>query len=794
MATLTLHPPDGASVVVELQHDVVTLGRNPDNRIVISSSYISGYHARFNRVKGTDAYEITDLQSHNGTRINGSRIETQRLCHGDMIQLGPALLARFEQTPAAVAEVAELRAAHHTAAPASQAAPEVKASVTYNGSGHGGRTGTPVAEASLLAEQRDELEQLKGEAKKRRNELRVGEAQLKEVRTERDTLLEAIAEAHREQAKVRDAAFAQDGVLRSGREIQAELESGIRQLKETQEREREALQKLRAEWVEYAAKHQEIQINLEAARRDCLTIAGQAEQQREAQDTMARKVAARREEVMHLDKEAKALSEEQDLLQAAQAGRTRLGAAAKAAKEELRGLETRLTKARLDEQTVSTELTQGRADLAALQKMVTVQRETQKTMESAMAELRDQAAASEARAAAAQTGQGQTAAELESTRQALVTAEKQLGQQQALVKEAARQLEALRGEAQQAGELLESRQQELGSAAEALGKLELEAQALRRSLAAGLAERDQTVAALRDQQAEREALSGQLETARTEMVRLTRELETRRTELKELGKTLGAMGQDPAAVVAAFDKTRLAHEALVREMLEKQADLKALDQAALTQGRELAAAQEQLRAVTAQWQARHEELRNFDLKIAQAKPQLAAVQHELAIRAKEQEAFQTVEARKAAVLEEVRQLETRHAALQTSHARLETACQELSGTWQQIAEAGARLSQLNQAIGEAEAAATLQQQELDRKLSEKESRLKELEIQAAEHRRQIAEPLPVPPAPAPATGPDATTPAETSWNPTEPAGSIEDELIRLGFRVQPVKKNPGKAK
>ena len=649
MATLTLHPPDGASVVVELQHDVVTLGRNPDNRIVISSSYISGYHARFNRVKGTDAYEITDLQSHNGTRINGNRIETQLLCHGDMIQLGPALLARFEQEPQAVAEMPGSRAAH--------AAPEVKASVTYNGSGHGGRTGPPVAEASLLAEQRDELEQLKVEAKKRRNELRVGEAQLKEVRTERDTLLEAIAEAHREQAKVRDAAFAQDGVLRSGRETQTGLESGIRQLKETQERERLALQKLRAEWAEYAAKHQEIQINLEAARRDCLTIAGQAEQQREAQDTMARKVAARREEEMHLDKEAKALSEEQDLLQAAQAERAKLGAASKTAEEELRGLEASLTRIREEEHKVSGELARGRADLAALQKTITLHRETQKTLESAMAELRDQAVASEAQAEAAQTGLGETAAELESTQQVLVTAEKQLGQQQALLQQASHQLEALQ-------------------------------------------------------------------------------------------------------------------------------------QAALAQNRELAAAQDKLQSVTAQWQARHEELRNFDLKIAQAKPQLAAAQHELATRAKEQEAFQAVEARKAAMLEEVRQLEARHAALQTSHARLEAACQDLAGTRQQILEAGAQLSQLNQAIGEAEAAATLPQLALDRKLAEGESRLKEWEALAAEHCRQIAQPPPLPAGP----GPDAAKPEETSVNPTEPAASIEEELIRLGFRVQPVKKHSGNAK
>ena len=771
---------------MELQHDVVTLGRNPDNRIVISSSYISGYHARFNRVKGTDTYEVTDLQSHNGTRINGIRIEKQLLHHGDMIQLGPALLARFEQERPVGAEVPGSLAAHAT--------PEVKASVTYNGSGHGGRTGTPVAEASLLAEQRDELEQLKVEAKKRRTELRVGEAQLKEVRTERDALLEAIAEAHREQAKVRDAAFAQDGVLRSSRETQAELESGIRQLKETQEREREALQKLRAEWAEYAAKHREIQTNLESARRECLTIAGQAEQQREAQDTMARQIAARREEVMSLDKEAKALSEEQSLRQAAQAGREQAGAAARAVQEELRRQESSLAKARLEEKKIKGDLEQGRADLAALQQAISAHRETRKTLESAMAGLQDKVVASEAGARQAQAGQGKTAAEMEATHQALLIAEKERGQQEALVKEAGQRLEGLQREAKVAAELLQSRQQAVVSAGDALGKLQLQTEALRRNMTVDQAEWDRTVAALRDQQAEREEINGQLGTARAEMVRLTGELETRRTGLKELGEALGAVGGDPAAILAAFEKTRLAHGELGKEVAGKQADLETLRQAALTQRQELEAAQEKWQSVTARLQAGNADLLNLDRKISQTGQQLAAAQEELANKKQEQEELQAVRVRKAALLEELSLLEARHQVLQTDHARLEGACQDLAGTQQQVKDAGARLSQLNQAIAEAEADATLRQQELDRKLAEGESQLQELESQAAEHRRQIAQPPPLPAGPGPATRLDAARPEETPTNPTESAGSIEDELIRLGFRVQPVKKNPGNAK
>jgi DNA repair exonuclease SbcCD ATPase subunit len=150
--------------------------------------------------------------------------------------------------------------------------------------------------------------------------------------------------------------------------------------------------------------------------------------------------------------------------------------------------------------------------------------------------------------------------------------------------------------------------------------------------------------------------------------------------------------------------------------------------------------------------------------------------------------------RAAALRDQQADLETLREATLTQRQELEAACQDLAGTQQQIKDAGVRLSQLNQAVAEAEAAATLRQQELDRNLREGESRWQELESQAAEYRRQIAQQPPVPAGPGPATNPDAARPEEIPGNPTEPAGSIEDELIRLGFRVQPVKKNPGHAK
>src|SRR5713101_9832168 len=73
---------------------VVTLGRAPDNQLVINDSKASSHHAEI-RFVGQD-YVITDLGSTNGTFVNDQRLDrniARSLHTGDNIRIGDTLLA-----------------------------------------------------------------------------------------------------------------------------------------------------------------------------------------------------------------------------------------------------------------------------------------------------------------------------------------------------------------------------------------------------------------------------------------------------------------------------------------------------------------------------------------------------------------------------------------------------------------------------------------------------------------------------------------------------------------------------
>lgn len=70
--------------------DSITIGRNPDNTIVIDNLAVSGYHARIDKA-GLD-FILTDLQSTNGTFVNRKRIVSHKLSHGDNIIIGKHII------------------------------------------------------------------------------------------------------------------------------------------------------------------------------------------------------------------------------------------------------------------------------------------------------------------------------------------------------------------------------------------------------------------------------------------------------------------------------------------------------------------------------------------------------------------------------------------------------------------------------------------------------------------------------------------------------------------------------
>ena len=71
---------------VTLAKDRTTMGRRPYNDIVIDNLAISGEHAVLHMIGG-DVY-LEDLNSTNGTYVNGRAVKKQALEHNDVIEVG----------------------------------------------------------------------------------------------------------------------------------------------------------------------------------------------------------------------------------------------------------------------------------------------------------------------------------------------------------------------------------------------------------------------------------------------------------------------------------------------------------------------------------------------------------------------------------------------------------------------------------------------------------------------------------------------------------------------------------
>jgi hypothetical protein len=76
---------------LELAPGETTIGRRADNDIVLSDRAVSGRHARIHLAQGQAT--VQDLDSTNGTLVNGRRISTHPLADGDMISIGNYRLA-----------------------------------------------------------------------------------------------------------------------------------------------------------------------------------------------------------------------------------------------------------------------------------------------------------------------------------------------------------------------------------------------------------------------------------------------------------------------------------------------------------------------------------------------------------------------------------------------------------------------------------------------------------------------------------------------------------------------------
>jgi hypothetical protein len=89
---LIIEDEEGATTIVPLGEEEITIGREPGNTIQLTEQNVSRQHARL--TPGSDGWVIEDLDSYNGVRVNGVLIEgTVNLNEGDVVQIGDYHLA-----------------------------------------------------------------------------------------------------------------------------------------------------------------------------------------------------------------------------------------------------------------------------------------------------------------------------------------------------------------------------------------------------------------------------------------------------------------------------------------------------------------------------------------------------------------------------------------------------------------------------------------------------------------------------------------------------------------------------
>jgi len=86
---LQISSPEGQKQLA-LDEQPVTVGRSPENRVVLADTMASRFHCVIQKVPG--GIRLRDLNSSNGTRLNGQVVRTAMVTDGDVIQIGKTQL------------------------------------------------------------------------------------------------------------------------------------------------------------------------------------------------------------------------------------------------------------------------------------------------------------------------------------------------------------------------------------------------------------------------------------------------------------------------------------------------------------------------------------------------------------------------------------------------------------------------------------------------------------------------------------------------------------------------------
>ena len=87
-----IYPPDVVDGMLLLEEDVFVAGRDWEADLVLEDGGVSRRHCQW--VRTAEGFELHDLGSTNGTRVNGELVDRYKLHSGDIIQVG-AFLFKF---------------------------------------------------------------------------------------------------------------------------------------------------------------------------------------------------------------------------------------------------------------------------------------------------------------------------------------------------------------------------------------------------------------------------------------------------------------------------------------------------------------------------------------------------------------------------------------------------------------------------------------------------------------------------------------------------------------------------
>ena len=103
MPKLKVMLPESGEVTHDLVDELITLGRVSDNMIQVEDGSVSSRHAQLS-LAGNGNYQLQDLGSTNGTRVNGAPVTDVVLRNGDRVRFGQIEAAYYSENQLAIAE------------------------------------------------------------------------------------------------------------------------------------------------------------------------------------------------------------------------------------------------------------------------------------------------------------------------------------------------------------------------------------------------------------------------------------------------------------------------------------------------------------------------------------------------------------------------------------------------------------------------------------------------------------------------------------------------------------------